>query len=795
MTARASSRWAITVWLAAVAVCVAVIARTEFSADLSAFLPRVPTPVQQVLVEQLRDGVVSRLILIGIEGAAPAAVAQTSRHLAAALRSRQTDFIAISNGEETGLATDREFLWRNRYLLSPAVSAEHFSSAALRVALEENLQLLGSPASVLVRRILPQDPSSEMLRVLEQLEGLAKPDVQEGVWFSKDGKRALLVAQTRAAGYDIDAQERALVLIQGAFLSAAGTNAANATSGQQLLLSGPGVFSVTTRARIKADALRFSIIATTLVAALLLVLYRSPRVLLLGLLPVVSGALVGVAAVSLGFGAVHGITLGFGATLIGEAVDYAIYLFTQITPGATPDDTLTRIWPTLRLGLLTSICGFGAMLLSGFPGLAQLGLFSIAGLVMAVAVTRYVLPALLPQGFTVNTTAGLAPKMTSVTRWAPVLRYPLILGVALAVVFLAAQRGPFWSDELASLSPIAGSDRMLDEQLRRDIGAPDVRHLVVIHAADQEAALQASEKISAILRGSVQRGQLQGFESPSVYLPSAASQRARQAALPDAESLLKNLYEAQQGLPFRDGLFEPFLRDVAAASVQPLLTNASLQGTVLALKLDSLLVKRASGEAAGGTTGWTAMLPLRGVSDAAAIARDIQRVPDKPALLIDLKHESDALYQTYRREIITYALLGTGAIVLLLLASLRSPRRVLEVLAPLAAAVTITFSLLVMNGNPLSIFHLVGLLLVVAIGSNYALFFERQAATDQERERTLVSLLFANVTTTIGFGLLAFSKVPVLHAIGSTVAIGAILSLAFSAILIARGPAPAVMLP
>ena len=785
MTAGPSSRWAITAWLATVLVCVTVIGRTEFTADLSAFLPRTPTPVQQVLVQQLRDGVVSRLILIGIEGGAPAALAQTSKRLAAELRKQQENFAAINNGEESGLAKDREFLWHNRYLLSPAVSAGHFSSAALRVALEENLQLLGSPAGVLVRRILPNDPSSELLRLVEQFEGQARPDVQDGVWFSKDGKRALLVAQTRAAGYDIDAQERALALIQSAFSDAAD---ANVRAGQKLLLSGPGVFSVNTRARIKNDALRFSVIATTLVAALLLALYRSPRALLLGLLPVASGALAGVAAVSLGFGAVHGITLGFGATLIGEAVDYAIYLFTQIIPGATPDDTLARIWPTLRLGLLTSICGFGAMLLSGFPGLAQLGLFSIAGLVMAVAVTRYVLPVLLPPGFTVHAAAGLAPKVTAMVRWAPVLRYPLMLVTVLAVFFLAAQRGPLWSDELASLSPIASSDRLLDEQLRRDIGAPDVRHLVVVNAQDQETALEASEKISVILQRSVQQGLLEGFESPAVYLPSLASQRARQAALPEPPILRENLQQAQRGLPFRPGLFEPFLRDAAAARVQSLLNSASLQGTGLALKLDSLLVKRNS----GGTAGWTAMLPLRGVTDSAAIGREIALLPDKQAVLIDLKHESDALYQTYRREVITYSLLGTGAIVLLLLVSLRSPRRVLDVLAPLAAAVIITFSLLVLTGNPLSIFHLVGLLLVVAIGSNYALFFERQTATAQERERTMVSLLFANVTTMTGFGLLAFSKVPVLHAIGSTVGIGAILSLAFSAILITRAPTPAV---
>jgi predicted exporter len=86
----------------------------------------------------------------------------------------------------------------------------------------------------------------------------------------------------------------------------------------------------------------------------------------------------------------------------------------------------------------------------------------------------------------------------------------------------------------------------------------------------------------------------------------------------------------------------------------------------------------------------------------------------------------------------------------------------------------------------LSIFHLVGLLLVVAVGSNYSLFFDRQNLSGPDLERTVVSLLFACVSTVIGFGLLAFSSVPVLNAIGTTVGLGAALALAFSAILSRR---------
>ncbi|MEK7943089.1 hypothetical protein, partial [Burkholderia contaminans] len=51
---------------------------------------------------------------------------------------------------------------------------------------------------------------------------------------------------------------------------------------------------------------------------------------------------------------------------------------------------------------------------------------------------------------------------------------------------------------------------------------------------------------------------------------------------------------------------------------------------------------------------------------------------------------------------------------------------------------------------------------------------------------TLVSLLIANLATVAGFGLLALSRVPLLETFGMTVGPGAMLALAFSAILAPR---------
>jgi len=74
-------RLAIGVWLVGLAFCVWQVMQVRFVADLSAFLPAAPTAEQRFLVEQLRDGALSRVMLIGIEGADVSTRAEISRAL------------------------------------------------------------------------------------------------------------------------------------------------------------------------------------------------------------------------------------------------------------------------------------------------------------------------------------------------------------------------------------------------------------------------------------------------------------------------------------------------------------------------------------------------------------------------------------------------------------------------------------------------------------------------------------------------------------------------------------------
>jgi predicted exporter len=99
-------------------------------------------------------------------------------------------------------------------------------------------------------------------------------------------------------------------------------------------------------------------------------------------------------------------------------------------------------------------------------------------------------------------------------------------------------------------------------------------------------------------------------------------------------------------------------------------------------------------------------------------------------------------------------------------------------------------AILLLAGTRLSLFNLVALLLVVGIGLNYALFFNRPAPGADERQRTLLSLAVCGATTLSAFGCLAFSQTPVLRAIGITVTLGTLLSLLISAALSAKPDRP-----
>jgi predicted exporter len=307
--------------------------------------------------------------------------------------------------------------------------------------------------------------------------------------------------------------------------------------------------------------------------------------------------------------------------------------------------------------------------------------------------------------------------------------------------------------------------------------------VIVLSGDSQETVLSNSEKLAPTLARLVEQDLLAGFDSASHYLPSQAAQQARLNSLPDADELESRLNIAVQGLPVKARTFEPFLQEIQTGRNRPLLQRSDLQGTSMAMAVDAMLLQQGQ--------RWTALVPLTSPAgrdiDAAQVRKALDDAQVEHALFVDMKAESDHLYSSYMQEAIWLSLAGVLAIIGLLLLALRSLKQVLAIIVPLAAAVFTVMAGLALFGQQLMILHLIGLLLIVAIGSNYALFFNPGTTAAQQTisPKTYASLVFANVATVLGFGLLAFSTVPVLQAMGVTVAPGVILALVFSAVFAA----------
>ena len=743
------------VWLALIAAVGWGVARhLQISSDLRDFVPPARTSDQKLLLDEIGKGPGSRLLLLAISGAPQGRLAALSRGLQDAL-SHERAFAQVVNGGND-LAEIASDLLPYRYLLSSTLDAHRFDAAYLHAQLQQRVEDLSSPAASMLEPWLKRDPTLETLKLAQSWAPARQPKLVDGVWFSDRGE-ALLVAETKAAGFDPGAQAAAIASLQKHFASLPGAAQA------QLVISGPGWFGVEASRTTRAEADRFGAITTIGFVLMLLLAYRSAVPIVVTALPLLSGAVVGFALLALIFGHAHGITVAFGFTLLGVAQEYPLRVFSHRRIGIETSRCVRELWPLLATAIVSVCIAYLAFFASGVAGLQQLAVFTIGGLVVAGVCTRWLLPLIVPPATRdMAATPGLARAWHFLAHLPRPRWVPWLVAVA-GVLVVAFAPGKFWQNDLSALTPIPKAELQRDARLRAELGAPDVRYLLVLRAPTSEGVLALSERIAPQMRQLVANHAVDGFELPSRFLPSAATQIARRAKLPDAAQLQAALQQAMEGLPFRAGVFAPFVADVEAARKLPPLTPEQFERSPVGARLASMLVQQGH--------GWVGLATLSGVNDPAAFDA-LTKTTGGTVHLLDLKGSTESLVEAYRHRILIA--LGIAALLLCIAVTLalRGPRRALHVLGPMTLATLLVLVVLRACGISLSLFHLVSLTLAAGLGLHYALFFERRTGDEPEDLRTLHATLVCVASALLVFGVLALSSVPVLRAIGLTVALG-----------------------
>lgn len=729
-------------WVLIIALMVLILSfRLQLSFDLGAFLPREGGPNAEVLLQQLGSGPGSRLMVLGISGGAIEQREEASRNLQASLNELD-DFVQVVNGEAgTGGETVPEPI-RTHY---PLMLDLDLSTTTLQQTVNQRLQDLALGGGGAIRQLLVADPYLASVTLLQNLS----PGAASGeLWQAKNGSRVLL-AETRAAGTDLKAQANAMATIRNAFKEQ------SSTAGLQLEITGVGPFGVDLQKSIQAEATLRSILASAAVILVLLLLYRSFRLLMLVALPVVVGFLAGLTAVSLCFESVHGITLAFGFTLLGVAVDFPLHLFTHHQSRCTQKG-MQGFWRTLWLGAGSTALAYMAMLFTGASGLAQLGVFSASGIGAAVLVTRYWLPALLPAADNSLESGGSTPQNLNF------LLAGVILVLALAYLLIGRSE-VIWDDRLSALSPVAEDRIALDGQLRSATAAFDMRYQIRLEATSQEQLLQQCEQLEGLLQDAQAKGWLSGWSAICQLLPSLQMQQQRLARIPAAAEMHARLETVLADSPFQPNAFQPFEQLLQATRDNFPLSPEDFAEGPLSAWLDAHLLQ----------TGdrWYALVNLA-EPQADELAALIQ--PLGPAARwVDLHQASEQMMRSFRIEASRAVALAALAILLVLAVARTRPRRLLWILLNSSACLAFTVAVIMAWQGALNMVHLVALLLVLGLGLDYSLFLSREDSSADYRSARY-SILACALSTTLAFAVLAGSSIPMLRYIGLTVAAGSI---------------------
>jgi len=571
----------------------------------------------------------------------------------------------------------------------------------------------------------------------------------------------VLFLHSHANGFDSRAQAPLLAAITRAFEAVKAQAAAPITLDE----SGVARFAVRAEQTISHDLEQVSTLSTLGLFLLMFALFRSPRLLLLAALPLGAGMLAGL-AVCLGlYGRVHGITLAFGASLLGVALDYVEHLYCHHAVAPHPDGpaaTLRSIRPALLTGALTTLVGFLALGGSGFRGLEEVALFSSVGLLGALVSTFTMLPALLPR--TVRP-VPLRERLVDAlgrgfTRLAQARNTLWLLpGAAVAISALGLPRLHMSHD--ATMGQLDAGLVAEDERVRTRVARYEQMRFVLALGDDDERALVHNDRLHAALSDATAAGEIAGYRNVGAFLPSAEAQRgvaeAVRGSLGDGKRLVSIFAQAD----FRPEAFGPFERALAEPQPAPLtfdaLAHSPLSGLVSSFRIP---LER----------GTAFITFLERVQKPVEFAARIAALPG--VRFVDQQAELARSHALYQERTLHLVLGGVLGVFLLLLARYRDASRTLAAFLPSVLAASVTLAALGLAGRPLDLVGLSALLMVISMGVDYGVFLVDASHSDDERRIALLSVFLAATTTVIGFGLLALSRHPMLSMIGVTATVG-----------------------
>ncbi|QBK06534.1 hypothetical protein DW355_11280 [Hylemonella gracilis] len=588
------------------------------------------------------------------------------------------------------------------------------------------------------------------------------------LWLSTEGREWVVLAyDITGSAFALDgstARGDALQAAQAAARAALRADPTVAAGAEDLEILRAGVPLHAEAAATQANREINTIGWGSLAAVLLLVwlAFRSPRPIVLVALSLGIGCAVALSVTAWVFGSVHLLTLIFGASLVGVAEDYGIHYYSsrQSQPQVVPQALMRRLLPGLLLALTTSVLAYLALGLAPFPGLRQMALFSSVGLAAAMLTTVCWFP-LLDRG-TVRPNRFAQAVGASLGRW-PRLAWPArprqayrvwIACLLLAALGLTGLLRLQVNDDVRQLQ--SSPPELMQSQIRlaRLLGVASPAQFYLVQGANVEQVLQREEALKARLEPLTRRHGF-GYSALSDWLPSLSRQRSDAALTAAVETRVL----ATIGPALGESLRRP------AFANEPLTLERWLDGPGSAAARTLWLGELRGVQAT--SSGSASVVLLRGLHDTtvlpalAAAAEGLEGVR-----WVDKAGDISQLLGRYRLAMGLLLLLAHAAVFAAL--AWRFGRQAWRGWLPTALASVATLALLGLLGQPLQLFNMLALLLLLGVGVDYGIFLLEHPNDGS----AWLAVSLGATSTWLAFGLLGLSSTPALRAFGLTLMFG-----------------------
>ncbi|WP_281213692.1 MMPL family transporter [Shewanella insulae] len=819
---RVSANIRLTFWLVLLA-AMALLAAQAMSrgagvqSDILAMLPKIQEdPLTQRAIDRVEQQLANRIYL-GVVSPDQATAIKGAKQLLSALQGEPEAFSQVQSADMQGAQALNRFYFPYRFHLLTAQQKDLLASGQLAKLEANTLAQLYNAFGYANSQLLSQDPLLLYPELLKQLSPQRRLKVVDGILVGQElaqeatvrtslnkdtqgSSVAIVMAQGVGSAFNPKAQELQLSRLEGAI-----SQMQKSLGSEQnvRVLKGGALFhaaAATTQAKREVSSLGLA----SLIGVILLVwlAFRSIMPLTIAALTIATSLVFALSATLWIFTQVHLLTLVFGTSLIGIAIDYSFHFYcerlqsqkadsgatehdglkettaTTPTTGITATDAVARVFPAASLALLTTVIAYLAIGLTPFPGMQQVAVFCAAGLLGAYLTLIFAYPKLASSAMRPGDRAlGLAARYLSAMQTIArpingVKGIILTLGLLLIAIFGLNRLGV--NDDIRALQQSPLSVTQGEQRLRQVMSGGTDNQFILVRAESAEKLLTRLEALSPTLASLQHQGVLGNSVNLARYLPSQASQQ-------EAYRLQGEIYHKLPQVLARLGLDEdlaPVLMESFEANANEAITPdnffASRAGELFAPLWLAPDVADAQGQIQEKTSNETsdsddatygAIVLLGGITDLHALTQAV--APLTGVTLVDKVQDISDVMAKYRS--LTLSLLGLALVVAGLIFSLRfGLKMALWITAVPALAALLTLAGLGLAGSPLTLFHALALILVFGIGVDYSLFF----AESHRGEGVMMAVFMSACSTLMAFGLLAFSQTPAIHYFGLTLLLG-----------------------